>query len=137
MKKLISVQSFILLAMFCFSACVMDSFPSIAVLKNNSHNQILVAKQLDEFMTDSTLYKESFQSTWITVDNYRKITVPNRNLASQPDSVKVYLYVFNADSVDKYQALKKSKGILKSSLIRKIVIQLNKVKEPLDTIYIR
>jgi ribosome-binding factor A len=61
----------------------------------------------------------------------------DRELNKAPDSAKIYIYIFNSDSLDKYQKLKHSNGILKHSLLKKIKIQLNKVKGHLDTIYVK
>jgi hypothetical protein len=115
----------------------MDWQSDIAIIQNDTHNSILVAKQPSVQMTDSILYNERFSTTWINANASHVISLPNIKLSLQPDSAKAYLFVFNCDSVDKYQSLKKTKGIMKSAFIRKIEIQLNKVKEPLDTINIK
>jgi hypothetical protein len=135
MKELIKIT--ILTGIFFFSACVMDFQSDIAIIKNNTSSRLLIAKQPDEIMTDSTLYNERFSKTWIEANQTQFVILHNIKLSGQPDSVKTYLYVFNCDSVYKYQSLKKMKGIVQHTFIRKIEIQLNKVKVPLDTIYIK
>ena len=137
MQKLKSVKILMVVIIFLLSACVMDWKAGIAIVKNNTSSRILIAIQPDELMTDSTLYNERFSEILVEPNLSRLVTLSNIKLISQSDSVKAYLYMFNCDSVDKYQELKKMQGIIKSSFIRKIEIQLNKVKEPLDTIYIR
>lgn len=125
------------MALLLVSACVTDWQVGIAIVKNSSSNRILIAKQPGKLMTDSILYNERFSETWIDTNKSQLITLPNVKLTAQPDSVKTYLFVFNCDSVDKFQASKQITGILKSSLIRKIEIQDNKIKEPLDTVYVK
>jgi hypothetical protein len=120
------------------SSCVWDWNAGIVIVKNcKPKNRILVAKQPGDLMTDSILFNERFSENLIYPMNSQIIVLPNTKLSSKQDNEKVHLYVFNCDSLDKYQQLKEIKGILKHSFIQKIEIQLNKVKEPLDTIYIR
>jgi hypothetical protein len=88
-------------------------------------------------MTDSILYNERFSKYWFEAKDSGFVSLPNIKLGYQSDSVKAYLYVFNSDSLFKYQDLKKVEGIVQHSFIKKVVIQLNQVKEPLDTIYIK
>ncbi len=137
MKKLTLLKIVIIATIFLFSACVMDWQADIAIIKNNTPNLILIAKQRNDYLTDSILYHERFSETWIDVNKAHIISLPNTRLNNQPDSAKIYLYVFNGDSLNAYQSSKRVKGILKSCLIKKIEIQENKVKEPLDTIYIK
>lgn len=127
----------LLLETMCLISCAYDWHSGIALIKNNTASRILISKQPNQAMTDSILFNERFDEYWIDIGESQKLSLPNTVLSSKPDSEKAYLYVFNCDSVDKYQALKKIKGIVQSAFIRKIEIQLNKVKEPLDTIYIK
>ena len=59
------------------------------------------------------------------------------NLLKAPDSAKTYIYILKLDSLRKFRKSKLTNGILNHSLLKKIVVQLNKVKEPVDTIYAR
>jgi len=131
------LQIIILLEIMCLISCAYDWHSGIALIKNNTTSRILISKQPNQLMTDSILFNERFDEYWIDKGKFQKLSLPNTVLSSKPDSEKAYLYVFNCDSVDKYQALKKVRGIMKSAFIRRIEIQLNKVKEPLDTIYIK
>jgi len=137
MQKLTSVKTSIITIMLFFSACVMDYKSNIALVKNNTSGRLLIAIQPFELMTDSTLYYGLFSKAWVEVNQTQFVILPNIRPSAQPDSAKAYLFVFKEDSVYKYQTLKKMRGIIEHSFIRKIEIQLNKVKEPLDTINIR
>ncbi len=108
----------------------------IVAVKNTTTDSLLVARQLNEKMDDNILYNESFYEDFISPKITYTITLPDRVLRRAPDSDKIYIYIFNIDTVNKYQRLKKVNGIVKQSLLKKVVIQLNKVRPPLDTIYI-
>jgi len=137
MRKLTLLKSIIVIILFVFSSCVMDSQSDIAIVKNNTPNLILIAKQRNEIMTDSILYYERFSETWVDAGSAHFISLPNTRLHAQPDSAKIYLFIFNHDSLQTYQSSKRVNGIVKSCFLKKIVIQVNKVKEPLDTIYVK
>lgn len=126
-----------ILSAFLFNSCVLDWKADIAVVKNNTPSRILIAKLPTQIMTDSILYNERFSENWIDANKFQTISLPNTSLSSKPDSEKAYLYVFNCDSVHKYQKLQKMNGIIQHSFKVKIEIQLNRVKEPLDTIFVR
>jgi len=137
MQKLRLIKISIVVVLFFLSACVIDWHTRIATFKNNTSSRLLIAKLNDERMTDSILYNERFSKYWVEAKSSGSVSLPNMKLSYQSDSVKAYLYVFNSDSLFKYQDLKKVEGIVQHSFIRKVVIQLNKVKESLDTIYIK
>jgi len=114
----------------------MDYHSDVALIKNNTSSPILIAMQPDELMTDSILYNRRFSEYYIEAHQSGFTTIPNERFDGLADSDMAYLYVFNDDSVYEYLKLKRMQGIVKHSFIRKIAVQLNKVKEPLDTIYI-
>jgi hypothetical protein len=88
-------------------------------------------------MNDSLLYNDRiYMNYYIQPNLTESIATGYPGIFGAPDSVKAYIYVFNPDSINKYRSLKIQNGILKHSLLRKIEIQVNKAKEPLDTIYI-
>jgi hypothetical protein len=120
--------------MIFISSC--DWQAKIALIKNNNKDTISCLIWDKQPLTDSLLYYDKvYIKDWIPPDSSGTITLPNRQLKKAPDSVKTYIYVFDVDSINKYRKMNPSKGILKHSLLKKIIIQLNKVKEPLDTIY--
>jgi len=135
--KLKLIKLFIIIIIVFLSSCVLDWQANIAIIKNNTSSRLVVAKQPNQIMTDSILYNMRFSKSWIDVSKFQTLSIPNTVLSSKSDSDKAYLYVFNCDSVNKYQTLKKMGGILQHSFIKKIEIQLNKVKLPLDTIYVK
>ena len=110
----------------------------IATIKNNTSSIIACALLKNGIMTDSLLYNDtSYMRYLIQPQHYDTYTVPDSNLTKTPNSAKTYIYIFKLDSLNKFRKLKLENGILKRSLLKKIVIQLNKVKEPVDTIYAR
>ena len=127
----------IIITIFLLSSCVMDFHSSFAIVKNNTHSPLLIAELSKDSITDNILYNERFAETWIEPNKSTSFSRPNVKLKSLPDSIKTYIYIFNHDSLYKYQTLKKIEGIVKHSFIQRIEIQLNKVKAPLDTICVK
>ena len=116
-----------------------DTRTDVAVIKNKLATNILAVDQPNEIMTDSILYygynyleKEEIESNQSVT-----ISVPGAGFQQATNNEKVYIYVFSEDSLVKYRKLTKYGGILKKSLIKKMDIQLNQIKYPLDTINIR
>jgi hypothetical protein len=110
----------------------------IGYIKNNT-NCDLVGAEWDEFMPDSMLCNDKVYLSYYIQPHLVKYlsTRPNKgSLTELPDSVKQIIFIFNKDSLDKYQKLKLCDVIVKRCLVKKIEIQLNKVKEPLDTVFI-
>jgi hypothetical protein len=124
----------LLISLFAISC---DYKSKIAIVKNNTNNLIVGGLWHDRYMTDSDLYyNKIYIEYWIAPKQFNVIAIPGLNINTAPDSIKKYLYFFNNDTVVKYQKLKKYKGIMKHSLLNRIEIQINKVKSPLDTIYV-
>jgi len=114
-----------------------DFKSKIAIIKNNTSGLIIGTSWPGGLLTDSILYNDSVYMTyWLEPHANTTISVPGGKLNTAADSIKDYLYFFDKDSLDKYKKIKQYSGILKASLLKEIKIQLNKVKEPLDTIYI-
>jgi len=134
MKNNIKVFFIVLLTLSLLTSC--HKLAEVAIIKNNLKSEIIVGIQPDDVMTDSTLYNEYFRKNLIKAGAIETIDIPNRVPGNSDDSEKVYLYVFNKDSLYKYQNLKIANGIIKKAFLRKISIQLNKITSPMDTIYI-
>jgi len=65
------------------------------------------------------------------------LTRPDKGrLSAMPDSAIQFIYFFYLDSLNKYQKLQICDGIVNHCLLKRIEIQLNKVKEPMDTVFI-
>lgn len=110
----------------------------IATIKNNTSSIIACSLLKNGIMTDSSLYNDtSYMRYLIQPQHYDTYTVPDSNLTKAPSSAKTYIYILKLDSLNKFRKLKLMNGILMHSLLKKIEVQLNKVKEPLDTIYAR
>ena len=110
----------------------------IATIKNNSSSIVACALLKNGIMTDSLLYNDtSYMRYLIQPQHYDTYTVPDSNLTKAPNSAKTYIYILKLDSLNKFRKLKLINGILKHSLLKKIEVQLNKVQEPVDTIYVR
>jgi hypothetical protein len=108
----------------------------IATIKNNTSGVIACELLKNGLITDSSLFKDtSYMSYLIKPQHYDNYTVPDSNLTKAPDSAKTYIYILNLDSINKFRKSGIKNGIFYHSLMKKIVIQLNKVHEPVDTIY--
>ncbi len=139
MKKSFNI-TFLCISILILSACSFHpAKPQTAYVKNNTKAD-LIGVEWGKFMSDSILcnddiyldqYIQPGLLTTLTTIYYRQ-----DDLINLPDSRKQYVYFFNLDSLNKYQKLKVCDGIVKRCLIKKIEIQLNKVKDPLDTIFI-
>ena len=119
-----------------FSGCIMDRKSGIVVIVNDTNSNILVAKQPTQEITDSIVFSNLLDKDEFSIGEIRSIWLPYGNLSSLPSSEKVYFYIFNLDSLEKYRMEKKLSGIMNSCLINKFSIQLNKVKDQLDTVYV-
>jgi hypothetical protein len=122
---------------FLYSSCERLHI-KIGYIKNNT-NTDLAGAEWDNFMADSLLCNDRINlDYYIQPGLFEELsTRPNKgDLQELPDSSKQYIYIFNLDSLNKYQKLKICEGIVKRCLVKKIEIQLNKVKEPMDTVYI-
>ncbi len=108
----------------------------IAIVKNNTNSLIVVKLWGNNNMTDGDFKDKVYMDYWIPPGSYNVISTPGVRINTAPDFVKKQIYIFNNDTLDKYIELKKHDGIMKQSLLKKIQIQINKVKPPLDTIYI-
>ncbi|HTD39096.1 MAG TPA: hypothetical protein VK671_00650 [Mucilaginibacter sp.] len=136
MKKMLLISFLFCLLVLC--GCIYEKLhEGIGYIKNNTKEDLVGANWYKE-MADSMLCNDK-----IYLDSYIQPglvtgmgTTHYKNFSDQPDSIKEYIYVFNKDTLDKYQRLKMCKGIVKRSLVKRIEIQLNKVKEPMDTIFI-
>ena len=136
MKKGVNISA-LLIIMFIISCTT--NYNKIATIKNNTSNTITYLLRENGMMTDSSLYNDtSYMTHLIKPQRYDNYIIPDSNLTKAPDSAKTYIYLLRLDSLNKFRRLKLIDGILKHSIIKKIVVQLNKVNEkPLDTIYVR
>jgi hypothetical protein len=134
MKKIVSIVVWELT--FIVSCNVSNN--KIATIKNNTSNTVACAILENGIMTDSLLYSDtSYMSYLIQPQMYDTYMVADSNLINAPDSAERHIYILRLDSLNKYRNKKLKDGILKNSLIKKIDIQLNKVMEPIDTVYVR
>ena len=120
-----------------FISCGEKLHTGIGYIKNNT-NDALVGGNWYKSMTDSVLCNDRiYLNSYVGPHLSQGLaTGGDVNLSSQPDSAKEYIYIFNEDSLTKYQKLKICDGIVKHCLVKKIEIQLNKVKDPMDTVFI-
>jgi len=138
MKKRVNISALTIL-IFIVSCNISDiSNNKIATIKNNTPNTIACALLDDDTMTDSSLYSDtSYMRYLIQSQHYDTYMIPDSNLLKAPDSAKTYIYILKLDSLNRFRKRKVINGILEHSLLKKIEVQLNKVMEPVDTIYAR
>ena|GEM_PF-4205026 len=108
-RKLNYLKNSIAIIFLFAGAYVMDYNSAIALIKNETSDRLLIVTQPVNLMTDSLLYHELFDTDYVETHQSGIVALPNINPRSQPDTVKAYLYVFNEDSVYKYQTSKKWK----------------------------
>jgi hypothetical protein len=137
MKNKFNISASIILLATCFIVGC-DWMNYVAIVKNNSNKSIFIIYTLGKFVTDSSVatYYNDLKEYIIEPDSSKKLSTFNRVLNKEPDSSKIYLYFFSVDSLNKYKKVSHFKGIVAHSLIKHIEIQLNKVEEPIDTIYV-
>ena len=110
----------------------------IATIKNNSSSTIACELLKNGNLTDTLLYNDtSYMGYLIKPQHYDTYTQADSDLTKARDSAKTFIYILKLDSLNKFRKLNLIKGILDHSLLKKIVVQLNKVREPVDTIYAR
>lgn len=129
---------FLIVAYSIISSCGEILHIPIGYVKNNTQTDVVGAYWYSD-MADSLLCNDRiYLDTYLQPGLSQGIaTSPDKGEISKlPDSTKEYIYFFNKDSLDKYQKLHLCNGIVKHCLVKKVVIQLNKVKEPFDTVYI-
>ena len=130
MKKNILTLSIILF----FISCTYNE--TIATIKNNSSNVVGCIFSNSKITSDEFVYNDTtYKQYLIQPQKYDNYSLLDSNLNKAPNSAKKYIYIFDIDSLDKFKNRKSIKGILKRSLLKAIVIQLNRA--PLDTIYVR
>ncbi len=115
-----------------------DWVNNIVVIENKTNDSLYATYAIGKLPTDSIVNdRYRYLKTYIIApDSSKTVHTFNLVLSKQPDTAKIYLYIFNVDSLNKYQKANRFKGIFLHSLLKKTVIQLNKVKEPVDTIEI-
>ncbi len=69
--------------------------------------KILVAKKTIPHLTDSLVFIDYLDQTYINSGEIRGISLPFGNLKNLPASEIAYFYIFNVDSLEKYRKLKK------------------------------
>lgn len=127
---------FLLFIVLVLGGCVMDRKSGIIVIANDTNSAKLVAKQPIQDITDSLVFSNLLDKDELSSGEIRSIWLPYSNLRNLPSSEKVYFYIFNVDSLEKYRKAKKVDGIIDLCLIKKFSIQLNKVEDQLDTVYV-
>ena len=130
-------QEFILLFLvLATSGCILDQKSEVIVIANNTNSSIVVVKQPTQNITDSVLFKNQLDNSEFVGGEVRSIWLPDTHLRNLPNSERVYFYIFNTDSLDKYRNRNKLNGIFKKCLIKEFSLQLNQVIEVMDTIYV-
>jgi hypothetical protein len=112
----------------------------VAVIKNNTPDTITVVSWDDRELglcTDSMVFNNRIYMPYrVNPQNNLTITLPDRNFNKAPDSSRLDLYIFDLDSLSHYKKLSVKNGILRHSLLKKVEMQVNKIREPIDTIHI-
>jgi len=118
------------------NSCTYDRKTDVAIIKNNLKANVLIVDQPDEILTDSSLYYDYLTQMETKPNESTTISIPVSGFQNATNNEKVFIYVFTDDSLVKYKSQSSHEGIVKKALVKKIDIQLNQVKHPLDTIKI-
>jgi hypothetical protein len=117
-----------------------DRQAEIAVIKNNLPDTIAILPSDGKYykaITDSELYNDRiYIKDFFNPKESDAVALPNRFYHKAPDSVYVYLNVIDLDSLNFYKRRKVCYGVVKHCLLKTIKLQANKIKSPVDTIYI-
>ncbi|WP_316841954.1 hypothetical protein [Pedobacter gandavensis] len=126
----------VLILVLVISGCVMDRKSEVVAINNNTTSGVLVVQNTNTNIADSLVFNGYVDQIQLSPGEITSIWVPYISIKKLPNSEKTTFSFFNVDSLEKYRKLKKMKGIIKSSLIRKFSIQLNKVQDPVDMVYV-
>ncbi|MGZ3813187.1 MAG: hypothetical protein ACXVJN_15680 [Mucilaginibacter sp.] len=110
----------------------------IGYVKNNTKSE-LVSAEWGKVMADSLLCQGKINLDYYLQPGLSKglyTSSDNKRFRTLPDSAKQFIYIFNSDSLKKYQHSGLCDGIVRRCLVKKIEIQLNKVKKPFDTVFV-
>ena len=135
MKEKISGMALITFCLLFLYSCSENARHPTLVINNTADSPIIVAELKKDDVTDSIIYNEVFNSIQIDPGRLDQLSAPG-NLKSYPDSFKLNILILNRDSLDVFRRKKKVKGILNRSLIKRLILQINLIKDPLDTVYI-
>jgi hypothetical protein len=135
MKNKINI--FIMYSTFAILASSCDQKNAVMAVKNQTRREIIGAGLVDDSLADSDLVKEQLpMNIYVHPGKFQDVGIFDFRFGDKNDTSKLYLYIFNEDTLNKYRGLNMRKGILEKSLIKKLVIQLSTVKS-LDTLYVR
>ena len=136
-KNNLTINSVFVLISISF-LCSCDYIDKVVIIKNNSRKPVFYIFPFEISKTDSSVneFYTNQKQYILKPDSLKNLFLFNTNLKTQPDSSKVSLYIFDIDSLNKYKKVASFKNMMNRSLIKKIEIQLNKVKEPVDTVYV-
>ena len=133
----INLSKCIIYAVFSTMIMSCDQNTPVLAVKNNSTCLISGASLVNDTLTDDDLYNDKVNmNIFLEPGKFQDIGVLSYKFGDQNDTSMLYLYIFREDSLKKYLQQKKVNGILTKSLIKKVVIQLNKLKK-IDTIYVK
>lgn len=125
-----------LISILVLGGCVMDRKSSVLVIANDTDSNILVVKQPYREITDNLVFSNHLDWEEFNSGEIKTVWLPYSRLRNLPPNERAYFYVFNTDSLEKYRGLKKANGIIKLCLIKEFSLQLNEVKDQLDTLYV-
>ena len=135
MKTKLNIYIFFTVVAIFATAC--DKKNAILAVKNKTANMIIGVGLVDDTLTDSGLYKDQVaMNIYVDPGKFQDVGIFDFRFGNKNDTSKLYLYIFNNDTLNKYRKLNMQKGILEKSLIKKLVIHLNSVNS-FDTLYVK
>ncbi len=126
--------SILVIAIF-FSSCILHQQYKIAGIKNLSNINLKILLSPKDNITDSNLV-QPFNSYIIEKNQFSDLTLPNINPKYEEDSSIVYISIFDKDMIDLKEKKNDIVNLKEKAFVKKYVFQLNKIRYPLDTIYI-
>ena len=118
------------------ATCDIENVVVLAV-KNKTHYAITGAYLLDDSVSDDEIYNDRvYMGINLQQDSLRWISMPDFKFGDKSDTSELNIFIFCEDSLKKYRRLGIKQGIISRSLIKKIILQSNTIKQG-DTVIIK
>lgn len=106
--------------MLIINSCVFDSLHKFVVFKNQSNSDVIVVYSINDTITDDVLFYGSNRE-------FKANSVEDW-FESKMKFNKLNFFIFNRDSVIKYEKQKQVSGIVKNSFLLKITVTNESLK---------
>lgn len=123
--------------MLIFTSCYWDRKSQVLAVRNMTIDTVFVVKTLSAKMTDSILFNADYDVDYFMPRTDNLIYVPKIAHEKGEKSNHLYVYFFKAMAVREGIKSQKMKGLFNHSFIKFVQINLEKIKNPVDTIVLK